>query len=194
MKKILMIMMTAMMLMILAVPMMSMAEKTAVSGKAATASNYEKDEDDEDEDIDDLDEEEESLPQITSEDGTVTSPAEGEEAAEIEEAKETMEIETAGTETAAVLEEVKPAGPAVLAEDVYGSWTVDGVTDLRFNKDGSGALIVPSNEFPFIWSLEDDSLSLSFEDSAVRDVVYTVSKQGSKITITEGGTSFALKR
>jgi len=35
---------------------------------------------------------------------------------------------------------------------------------------------------------------LSFEDSAVRDVVYTVSKQGSKITITEGGTSFALKR
>jgi len=193
MKKILMIMLTAMMLMIEAVPMMSMAEKNAVSGKSATASDYERDADDEDEDFDDLDEEE-SLPQITSEDGIVTSPAEGEDVTEVEETKETVEAETAGTETAAVLEEVKPAGPAVLAEDVYGSWTVDGVTDLRFNKDGSGALIVPSNEFPFIWSLEDDSLSLSFEDSAVRDVVYTVSKQGSKITITEGGTSFALKR
>lgn len=186
-------MLTAMMLMIAAVPMMAMAEKNAVSGKSATASDYERDADDEDEDFDDLDEEE-SLPQITSEDGIVTSPAEGEDVTEVEETKETVEAETAGTETAAVLEEVKPAGPAVLAEDVYGSWTVDGVTDLKFNKDGSGALIVPSNEFPFIWSLEDDSLSLSFEDSAVRDVVYTVSKQGSKITITEGGTSFALKR
>lgn len=105
-----------------------------------------------------------------------------------------IENTASGAGAAAVNQETVLFGAAVAAKDIYGVWTVDGVTDLEFSEDGSGALIVPEHEFPFQWELVGDSLSLSFEDSAVRDVVYTVSKQGAKITIDEEGMKFTLKR
>jgi DNA primase large subunit len=111
------------------------------------------------------------------------------EAKEKEEAKEKDEAKE--KEEAKKQEAVKKAD--ITAEDIAGSWTVDGVTDLQFKEDKSGALIVPSKKFAFTWSLEEDQLSLSFEDGAARDTVYTVAKGEDGLSITENGKTILLK-
>ena len=79
-------------------------------------------------------------------------------------------------------------------EDLLGKWTVDGVTDLLFKEDGSGALIVPSKRFDFAWSLTEDKLSLNFESGAATDTVYLVEKSESGLHITAEGRMIALKK
>ena len=173
--------------MLAAVPMTSMAVKEGSGLKKATPSNYEDDEEeyDPDEDMEVYVE-----PEIdrSADENVVISEAGGSENKEAE----AQEKETEAVKETEKAKDVKTE--AVTAEELAGSWTIDGVTDLKFNKDGSGALSVPARQFAFSWKLEDDRLSLSFEDSAVRDVVYDVSKKGLTIVISEDGTSYTLKR
>ena len=190
--------------MLTAVPMTSMAVKEGGStAKKATPSNYVDDEEDNEYDPD------EGLevyvaPDIdTSADEKVVVSEAGEkkedgEASEQETEAAEKETEAAEKETEAVKETEKAKEEVkkepVKAEELTGKWTVDGVTDLKFQKDGTGALVVPSKEFAFDWKLEEESLSISFKDSGVRDVVYTVTRDDNgKLWITEGDLTIQLK-
>ena len=44
--------------------------------------------------------------------------------------------------------------------DLFGTWTVDGVTTYRFDTDGSGALILPEHSYPFSFFAEGNTLVL----------------------------------
>ncbi|MBQ8934107.1 MAG: hypothetical protein IJ061_07475 [Lachnospiraceae bacterium] len=201
-KRIWMIMLMAL-VMLAAVPMTSMAVKEGGStAKKATPSDYVDDEEDNEYDPDE-DLEVYVEPDIdTSADEKVVVSEAGDKKEEDGEASEkegeAAEKEAAEKETEAVKETEKAKEEVkkepVKAEELTGKWTIDGVTDLKFQKDGSGALVVPSKEFAFDWKLEEESLSISFKDSGVRDVVYTVTRDDNgKLWITEGDLTIQLK-
>ena len=75
--------------------------------------------------------------------------------------------------------ETQPAAePAEIPEkeaeaDITGTWTLDGVTNYRFDEDGVGELILPEHEFPFSYTAEEEELTLLFDDSSSKPVVFT---------------------
>lgn len=171
------------MLVLTAMPLKSMAEKGSSGWKTATPSDYQdgsEEDDSEDKGTDEslseeAPEEEEDLleedgwePDKSLDDKVVTS-----------EAKETG--------AAALLEkEVKKEKEAEITTEVLvGRWTVDGRTDLLFQKDGSGSMITPERRFTLQWELEDGRLKIQFDNDAVRDVIYTVSGSEDSLVITD---------
>ena len=74
---------------------------------------------------------------------------------------------------------------AITAEELAGTWTVDGTTSYLFEEDGQGALLLPENSYPFSYTIEAEELILQFENSAIGTAVFVP-------TITED--SLILKR
>ena len=58
-------------------------------------------------------------------------------------------------------------------KSIIGTWTTDGVTIYKFNKDKTGALVVPLHEYKFNYVLKDDTLSIDFENENSEDTTYT---------------------
>ena len=111
--------------------------------------------------------------------------------------------EEAETEAAEELPEtvdvaLPKADAALKAEDIAGIWTIDGITSYRFNADGTGALVLPEHKYPFDFTLEGDEITLKFDSSKIRDVVFTVKPEGGTLILTReeaGGTAeFTLKK
>lgn len=74
-------------------------------------------------------------------------------------------------------ENVAVVEPTVVEEsfrqdELVGRWTVDGVTTYRFDKDGTGVLILPAHEYVFTYTTTVNKLSLTFADSKVKDGVF----------------------
>lgn len=86
----------------------------------------------------------------------------------------------------------------IVPADISGTWTIDGVTTYRFEEDGTGALILPEHEYPFEYSLEENELTLEFENSRISQAVFTITQEEDTITLIKeenaGNAEFILTR
>lgn len=62
-----------------------------------------------------------------------------------------------------------------------GTWDIDGVTVYQFDGKGNGALILPSNTYPFIYGIKDNAVSIDFESDAARDITYSFTVEKDKL-------------
>ncbi len=86
----------------------------------------------------------------------------------------------------------------VSVEDLAGTWTVDGVTTYQFEADGSGSMILPKHTYSFKFTVEDDLLSLQFENSRIGKADFSFAMIGDILKLEreeEAGTAeFTLQR
>lgn len=82
------------------------------------------------------------------------------------------------------------------ADAVKGMWFYDAVTVYSFNGRGNGELILPTAQYAFTYTLEDDTLHIDFENENVRDAVYTyaIEDESLILTGTGGAVQFHLTR
>ena len=158
----------AALLLLAVLPMSVMAEKESKTGTGAkaTASNASK---------------EVATASDAYEDGELLDgevhddlpPVEGEEAALTEEIIPAEPAAVPETKPEAVPAEVPEKAEETAETDITGFWTLDGTTNYRFDEDGTGALVLPEHEFSFSYTLEEDELTLEFEDTGIDPAVFT---------------------
>ena len=94
--------------------------------------------------------------------------------------------------------EIPEKKETVVQADILGTWTIDGVTTYRFEKDGTGALILPENEYAFSYTAEEDELTLEFSTAKIGKTVFTAAVDGDTLTLIkeeESGTAeFVLEK
>ena len=158
----------AALLLLAVLPMSVMAEKESKTGTGAkaTASNASKEvatSSDAYEDGELLDGEvHDDLPPVEEEEAALTEDITPAEPAAVQETKP----EAVPAEMPEKAEETKEA-------NITGFWTLDGTTNYRFEEDGIGALVLPEHEFPFSYTVEEDELTLEFEDAGIDTAVFT---------------------
>ena len=99
----------------------------------------------------------------------------------VEEEEAALNEDITPAEPEAVPETTLEAVPAEVPEkaaetaeaDITGFWTLDGTTNYRFEENGIGALVLPEHEFPFSYTAEEEELTLLFDDSSSKPVVFT---------------------
>ena len=69
-----------------------------------------------------------------------------------------------------------------------GRWYVDDVTAYEFYDASSGALVLPTAEYPFRYSVKDDVMEIDFEYEGAKDARYTYTINGDTL-ILNGGNS-----
>lgn len=67
---------------------------------------------------------------------------------------------------------------------LYKEWKIDSTTHYRFEEGGRGALVLPSEEFPFSFRIEENRISIDFDDESCIDKNYTFSVIGDILTLT----------
>ena len=78
----------------------------------------------------------------------------------------------------------KPSAPKIV-----GSWTTDGVTIYRFNKDNTGSLIVSLSEYEFTYKIDDNKIYIDFDNERSVDSTYEYTLEKDKLTLKgERGT------
>ena len=81
---------------------------------------------------------------------------------------------------------------------VVGRWDVDGTTAYRFEQDGTGALMLPTTEYKFNYTIEGNVLRIDFVDEAALDANYTFVVQKTTLFLTGGPgdakTDYALRK
>lgn len=68
-----------------------------------------------------------------------------------------------------------------------GVWDLDGVTVYRFDSKNTGALVLPSGEYAFVYTKDGNSLSIDFASERAKDAQYTFAVKGDVLTLV-GGT------
>lgn len=72
---------------------------------------------------------------------------------------------------------------------LQGSYSVDDYTGYEFDGHGSGAMCLgESTRYDFTYTIEEDTLTLDYEDTAVKNAVYTFRLEGDKLIITSQST------
>ncbi len=67
--------------------------------------------------------------------------------------------------------------------DLAGTWTVDGVTTYQYGEDGSGALLLPEHDYPFVYTAEGGELKLEFESARIGEAVFSFTLEGDILTL-----------
>ena len=82
------------------------------------------------------------------------------------------------------------------ADVLIGTWAFDTVTVYEFDGAGNGAMVLPTAQYIFSYSIEEDQLHIDFEDERITDVVYTFTIQDDNLTFVspEGATQFTLSK
>ena len=100
-------------------------------------------------------------------------PVEEEEAALTEDITPAVPAAVTDTKPEAVPAEMPEKAEETKEANITGFWTLDGTTNYRFNEDGIGELVLPEHEFSFIYTVEEDELTLEFEDAGIDTAVFT---------------------
>ena len=91
-----------------------------------------------------------------------------------------------------------PVPAAEVPADISGTWTIDGITTYRFEEDGTGALVLPEHEYIFSHTVEDNKLTLEFENSKIDPAVFTITLEGDTLTLVKeedaGAAEFVLEK
>lgn len=81
---------------------------------------------------------------------------------------------------------------------IIGLWDMDGTTGYRFEKDGTGAVVLPTTEYAFNYSIEGNILRIDFISEEALDANYTFQVEKNALFLTGGPgdakTTYALKR
>lgn len=82
---------------------------------------------------------------------------------------------------------------------LYGTWTLDGAADYRFEEDGTGALLMPQTVYSYTYTVKGDTLRIDFESDSIHDSAYTITVDGNTLTMvggegTAGGTYTLTKK
>ena len=67
---------------------------------------------------------------------------------------------------------------------LYKEWAIDSTTHYRFDEDGKGALVLPTEEYSFSFKIKGDKITIDFDDPKCIDKIYTFSVNGDTMTIT----------
>lgn len=70
-----------------------------------------------------------------------------------------------------------------------GKWDMDGVTAYEFYKSGKGALVLPSAEYEFTYTVKDNTLYIDFEFDGAKDAQYVFSVEGNTLTLDGGNAT-----
>ena len=91
-----------------------------------------------------------------------------------------------------------PVPAAEVPADISGTWTIDGITTYRFEEDGTGALVLPEHEYIFSHTVEDNKLTLEFENIKIDPAVFTITLEGDTLTLVKeedaGAAEFVLEK
>ena len=68
-------------------------------------------------------------------------------------------------------------------EEICGTWTTDGVTIYKFNKNNSGSLILPLNKYEFTYKIADDNLEIDFKSKKAKDAKYKYSFEKNQLVL-----------
>lgn len=72
---------------------------------------------------------------------------------------------------------------------IEGTWYMDEVTAYEFRNGGKGAMILPSAEYEFTYSITDNNLSIDFEYEGAKDAQYIFTINGNTLTLEGGNTT-----
>ena len=72
------------------------------------------------------------------------------------------------------------------ADELQGTWAIDGVTAYRFDGEGQGALVLPDTEYEFSYQISENQLIVDFVNPSARDFAYAYELQGDKLMLTGG--------
>ena len=75
-----------------------------------------------------------------------------------------------------------------------GSWTNDGITVYKFNKDNTGELIVSLTEYEFTYKIEDKTLYIDFENEKSTDSQYSYSFEKDKLILKGDNGTFTFTK
>lgn len=68
-----------------------------------------------------------------------------------------------------------------------GVWDLDGNTLYSFDGRGNGCLLAGTDEYNFTYTVDEDKVYLDFESESAKDVGYTFTVQGDKLTLVRIG-------
>lgn len=76
------------------------------------------------------------------------------------------------------------------ADVLSGTWVYDQYTKYQFDGYGKGCMCLDNAHYEYSYEIEDNTLSMDFENEAVHDCSYTFSVKDNTLTIVGGeGTS-----
>ena len=62
------------------------------------------------------------------------------------------------------------------------------MTTYRFSKGGKGTLVLPKKSYAFSYSVQEDELTLTFENSRVGKKVFSFTVEGDELVLQRTGT------
>lgn len=68
-------------------------------------------------------------------------------------------------------------------ERLISSWTTDGITVYEFDKKGEGKLKLPSSEYKFTYTVNNNKLYIDFESDKATDSNYEYSFENDKLIL-----------
>ena len=77
---------------------------------------------------------------------------------------------------------------------IVGSWTTDGVTIYKFNRNNTGSLIVSLKEYDFKYKINKDTLEIDFKNEKSTDSKYTYTFKDKKLLLEGDNGSFTFIR
>ena len=79
-------------------------------------------------------------------------------------------------------------GIVLTGNPLIGRWNMDAVTSYEFSRNGKGALILPSAQYDFTYTIDDDVLYIDFAYDGAKDAQYAFVVDGDVLTL-DGGNS-----
>ena len=77
---------------------------------------------------------------------------------------------------------------------LIGTWTTDGVTIYKFNKDNTGNLIVSLKEYQFTYEIDKNTLKIDFKNEKSEDSEYTYTFEDNKLILEGDNGKFTFIR
>ncbi len=77
---------------------------------------------------------------------------------------------------------------------LLGTWTTDGVTKYKFDKDNTGALILPLNTYKFTYEIKGNKLSIDFENEKSEDSTFTYYFKDDKLILDGDNGKFTFTK
>lgn len=72
---------------------------------------------------------------------------------------------------------------------LVGTWYMDEVTAYRFEKNGKGALVLPSAEYEFTYKVDEEMLYIDFAHEGAKNAQYFFSVSGNTLTLNGGNAT-----
>lgn len=78
--------------------------------------------------------------------------------------------------------------------EIYGMWSIDGVTKYEFIDDTNGAMVLPHGNFAFTYALNENIISIDFTDEHLIDSEYEFTLTGDKLIFKNEVAEYVMTR